>query len=263
MSLHGLDIAYTGLAAYSRQIQVIGNNIANLNTNAFKRNDIRFQDVLYQIIELPGKSPNQGVNNGVGVELGKGVQVASNPTIFEQGPFVPGVDFDVAISGEGFFRVVDAQGAVFYTRLGAFQPKGVGASGIVNIQTSQGALRLDPPVELPGNNDITTVSPDGVIQQGAFSSQILLTRFQNPDGLVQVGNQLFRATSAVGAQITGLPGTNGLGAIVNGALEGSNVDLLTELVSLVEASQSFNLNSQAFITGNEEILEAINLSQQA
>lgn len=263
MSLHGLDIAYTGLAAYSQQIQVIGNNIANLNTNAFKRNDLRFQDVLYEINQMPGKTQNPNTNNGVGVQFGKGVQISSNPTIFEQGPLIQGVDFDVAISGEGFFRVIDAEGEVFYTRLGAFQPKGIGASGIVHIQTSEGAMRLDPQIRLPGNNDITVVTPTGQVQQGSFSAQLRLTRFQNPDGLEQVGDLLFRETSAVGAITTGVPGVRGFGTIVNGALEGSNVDLLDELVGLVEASQAFSLNSQTFITGNEEVLEAINLSRQA
>lgn len=262
MAIPGMTVGATGLYAYSQQISVVGNNIANINTNGFKKSDVRFQDVLYQTLQPPGKSLISQTNNGVGVQLGNGVQISSIRTIFEQGPLVPALDFDVAINGEGFFRVVDANGDVFYTRLGAFQPKGIGASGVVNIQTPNGPVRLDPPITLPGNNAPTTVSPFGVVQQGAFSAQIELTRFQNVDGLEQVGELLFRETAAVGASFTGTPGSAGFGTLADNTLEGSNVELTSELIALILASQAFNLSSQAFVTGNEELLQAIALVQQ-
>ncbi|MBY0585630.1 flagellar hook-basal body complex protein [bacterium] len=261
MAIAGVDTSATGLIAYSGQIAVISNNVANINTAAFKRSEPRFQDILYQQVITPG-APSNLSSTGVGVSYGRGVAVATIPTIFQQGPLEQGTDLDVAINGLGFFRVRDSEGNIFFTRLGAFQPKGVGGTGPINIQVSNQTLTLDPPVVLPGNNAITTVDSLGVVRQGSFTAQINLTQVQNPDGLEQVGDLLFRETVASGATLTTTPGQPGFGTLVENRLEGSNVDLSNELIGLLQASQNFSLNSQAFVTGNEEVRQVIALVQQ-
>ena len=262
MSIGGMNIAATGLGAYSQQLAVVGNNIANVNTSAFKRNDLRFQDMLYQTTTVAGKQ-NGLTGTGLGVQFGFGVGPASNPTIFQQGPLNPGQDLDLAINGEGFFQVADADGNTFLTRLGAFQPKGVGSSGLMNLQVAGDTFTLDPPIDLPGQNATTTVSPTGVVQQGTFTAQIQLVRVSNPDGLAQVGELMFKQTPASGALLTGDPGSDGFGTIVDNTLEGSNVDITTGFIQLIGASQNFSLNSQAFVTGNQELQRAIALAQQS
>jgi flagellar basal-body rod protein FlgG len=261
MSLSGLEISATGIATYSGQIAVISNNVANIDTNAFKRSEPRFQDLLYDQVQVAGANAN-GSSTGVGIEYGRGVGLATVPTIFQQGPLEPGINLDVAIDGPGFFRVRDSEGNIFYTRLGAFQPKGVGGVGPLNIQLSNRTLVLDPSVILPGNNAETTIDNFGVVRQGSFTAQINLTQVQNPDGLEQVGDLLFRATPASGATITTTPGQPGFGSLVENRLEGSNVDFSNELINLLQASQNFNLNSKAFIVSNEEIRQVIALVQQ-
>jgi flagellar basal-body rod protein FlgG len=261
MSIRGLDVSATGLTAHSNSISIISNNVANIETAAFKRSEARFQDLLYERFLVPGSPSNLG-DPGLGIEYGRGVGIANIPTIFQQGPFIQGLDLDVAINGPGFFRVRDGEGNIFYTRLGAFQPKGTGASGPINIQVSNQTLVLDPPIVLPGNNAVATIDGQGVVRQGDFSAQITLTQIQNPDGLEQVGDLLFRETVASGATITANPGQPGFGTLVQERLEGSNVDLSNELISLLQASQNFNLNSQAFVTGNEEIRQIVALVQQ-
>ena len=260
--IRGMDISATGIFAATQRIEVTSNNVANINTNGFKRGEARFADVLYQRLVTPGNPTNLN-ETGVGVELGKGVQLSSVTTLFEQGSFVPGFDLDLAINGEGFFRVTDVEGNVFYTRNGAFQPKGAGAAGALNLQLGDRSVTLDPAIILPGQNAIASVSSDGTLTQGTFTASISLTRFQNPDGLEQVGDLLFRETIASGLATTGTPSTPGFGSIVNGALEGSNVDLSNELIALVQGSQAFALNSQSFQTGNEEIRQVIALVQQS
>lgn len=261
MAIRILNIAATGITAYSDAVSVVSNNLANLNTNGFKRSDMRFQDVMYEHLRSAGIRGSD-IPTGVGEQYGQGVSIASVPTIFSQGPLTPGLDLDVAISGEGFFRVLDSQGNAFFTRLGAFQPKGTGASGIVNLQISGETYVLDPPIILPGQNAPTNVSPTGVLTQGTFSAQIELTRFQNNDGLQQVGDLLFLQTPAAGASFTGIPGTDGFGTLVDSTLETSNVNLTNELIDLIEASQGFSLNSRSFQAGNQEILTLIALVQQ-
>jgi flagellar basal-body rod protein FlgG len=261
VAIRGLDTAGTGLTAYSEFISVVSNNVANINTPAFKRSDVRFQDLLYQVTQSPGGLPGAD-QPGLGVLYGRGVSLATIFNIFEQGPFVPGLDLDVAISGPGFFRVRDGEGNIFYTRLGAFQPKGAGASGPINIQVSNQTLTLDPPVVLPGNNAVATIDSLGVVRQGSFTGQINLTQVQNLDGLEQVGDLLFRDTVASGGSVTTTPGQPGFGVLVPNRLEGSNVDLSNELITLLQNTQNFSLNSQSFVAANEEIRQLIALSQQ-
>src|SRR5262249_42318592 len=153
-------------------------------------------------------------------------------TDFTHGPLVAGQPVDVAIDGEGFFRVVDQKNQVFYTRLGSFQPKAEGSSGPLNLQLSGQPFTLSPPVVLPGAPGTIDISPTGVVTQGnTVVGQIELVQFRNPDGLLQVGDLLFQQTGASGPPIVGFPGTSNFGRTIEGFLEGSNVDVAKELVN--------------------------------
>lgn len=260
MAIRGIDTAVTGLSAAEASLDVISNNIANNTTTAFKRSDAQFADIFYEMLLQPGIGID--VPTGVGVSLGKGTQLATTALDFTQGPLTPGLDLDAAIQGEGFFRVTDNEGNVFYTRVGAFQPKGEAAAGPLNLQLGGTVVVLSPPVILPGVLGTVTITNDGQVFQGdTFAGQIELVRFRNPQGLLQVGDSLYSATPASGPEIPGLPGDPQFGSLVGGFLEGANVDIANELIGLINASQAFNLNSQALTTGNAELLTAIQLSQ--
>lgn len=273
MSLAGIDIAVTGINSSGFNISVIGNNIANLNSDGFKSSTVQFQDLFYGVLLLqarivPGSPVTQVVQGGtvtnpLGVSFGAGVQVASTFNNFTQGPIVTGLDMDVAINGEGFFRVTDARGNVFYTRNGAFQPKADGATGPLNLQLPQGPVTLDPPIVLPGAPGVPSVNADGQVFEGTtFVGQMELVRFRNPDGLLQVGDLLFAATDVAGPEIVGRPNSSGFGVTVNGSLESSNVDLAGQLVNLLQASQAFGYSSQSLSTGIIEIDRTLELARQ-
>lgn len=258
MAIRGMDVAATGFASSEFRLDVISNNIANNTTTAFKRSDVNFADLLYETLKTGGGGTTNPT--GVGVQLGKGVRFASTALDFTQGPLTPGLDLDVAINGEGFFRVVDSQGGIFYTRVGAFQPKGDSAAGVLNLQLGGNVVAIDPPIVLPGAPGVVNVASDGRIFQGdVFVGQFQLVRFRNPLGLLQVGDSLYAATPASGPEIVGTPTDPQFGSLVGGFLEGSNVDIAIELVDLITASQAFNLNSQSFTTGNAELLTTIEL----
>lgn len=280
MSSYALGISGSGLITYSESIAVISNNLANLNTNAFKLSDARFREQSYITTYLPGLPPAANPNP-LGRQQGLGVALGAIQTDFASGPFVEGFNFDARINGvqnvngPSFFRVVDEQNRIFYTQLGAFQPKAAGASGPVNLQLQRGVFRLvniDPasgaivPIELPGGAafpGLPTWSPDGEIIEGAPTGiRVQLVRFRNPEGLLQEGDLLFSQSPNSGPEIVGFPGDPGFGTLAEGFLEGSNVDLADQTVSLLQATQAFGFNSEAFATANEEILNLLLLARE-
>ncbi|MFO0948475.1 MAG: flagellar hook-basal body complex protein [Planctomycetota bacterium] len=260
MNISGMDVGSTGMITAGDWISVVANNLANLQTNGFKRSDPTFQDIAYNVFKpFQQRQPRAAP---LGVEIGQGVRLNQVVNDFTQGPQVQGRNMDVYIAGEGFFQVVDPLGNVFYTRLGSFQPKEDGAAGPINLQLTDGPLLLFPNVTLPGDPGLPTVAPDGVITQGTTNvGRIRLVRFINPDGLEQVGDLLFRETGASGPPLQGFPGDPGYGSTIDGFLEGSNVQLASELVELVFASQLFAYSAQSFQTGNQELETTILLAQ--
>ena len=252
----------TGLVAFANQLDVIGNNLANSTTAAFKRQDAVFADIFYEAVH-PAGSPAEPPS-GLGVSYGYGTQIAGTPLDFSQGPTVAGIDLDVLIAGDGFFRVLDETGKAFYTRLGAFQPKGVGAAGALNLQLSGRSFVLDPAITLPGVNDDVRITPEGDVFQGeAFAGRFELVDFRNPSGLLARENLLFEESLASGPPVLGAPGGPGFGLTVSNSLEGSNVDFASELVTLIDASRGFQLSSESFRVGNEEVIEAIGLADRS
>lgn len=260
MSIPGMNVGATGMITSGEWIAVIANNVANAQTNGFKRSDPTFQDIAYESLKpFQQRQPRAAP---LGAQLGEGVRLNQIVNDFTQGPQVQGRNLDAYIAGDGFFQVVDPLGTVYYTRLGSFQPKEDGASGPINLQLTGGPFLLFPNVTLPGDPGLPSVADNGEIIQGTTNvGRIQLVRFLNPDGLEQVGDLLFRETGASGPPLRGFPGEPGFGPTIDGFLEGSNVQLGNELVELIFASQLFNYSAQSFQTGNQELVTTILLAQ--
>lgn len=258
--MRSLSIAATGMLAQQLNVDVISNNIANLNTTAFKRQRAEFQDLLYQSIQRVGtNAASDGTIVPAGVEVGLGVRPGAIYRISEQGSLVQtNNDFDVAISGRGFFQVDLPVGEPGYTRAGSFQ---VNADG--DLVTAEG-FPVAPGITVPADAIDVEINEDGEVLatiDGQTAPQNLgqleLVTFVNETGLEARGNNLFFETEASGTPTSGAPGTEGFGTVLQGFLEVSNVDAVSEITSLITAQRAFELNSRV-ITSGDEMLQTIN-----
>lgn len=252
--IQGMYTSATGMITSQTYLDVSSNNLANLDTTAYKNQQITFQDLFYQTVGTTSLTNRQ--------QVGFGDAVASITGLFTQGPITPtGRALDVAVQGIGFFQVTDSSGNTFYTRDGNFNTDSAG-----NLVTA-GGLQLVPPVTVPADALSVTITASGAVlatTQGSPTipvqiGQLQLTQFANTNGLARVGSNLFTTTPATGQGITGNPGTNGLGVMVPGALEGSNTNSTTELINLLIAQQSFTFNSRAFQVSNELAVSTLSL----
>lgn len=263
MALQALSTAVTGMRAQQTNVDVIANNIANANTNGFKKARVRFEDLFYQEIRRTGgQSPGGGVVP-TGIEIGTGVRLAGTLRDFRSGsPFETKAPLDLFIEGDGFFPVRISSDTIGYTRDGAFSLDNEG-----NIVT-KGGYMLEPPIQV----DLTTavavqVSQDGMVQTIDASNvvtdvgQIELARFINVQGLEANGDNVFIETPASGPAFTGVPNTDGFGKILGGFVEESNVDVVEELVSLIAAQRAFEVNSNSIKVADQMWQVANNLRQ--
>jgi len=248
-----LAIAKTGLDGQQTRLAVISNNLANVNTTGFKRGRVSFSDLLYQTVRQPGAQSSQSSQLPSGLMLGTGVRVVATSKLFAQGNVdKTNAELDVAVQGKGFLQILLPDGTVAYTRDGQLQKNANG-----EIVTAEGNL-LEPAITLPDNVQSLTIGSDGVVSvltPGAVAPQtvgnIQLAGFVNPAGLQPVGDNLFVETAASGAPQTGTPGENGLGTLVHGALESSNVNVVEELVNMIETQRAYEMNSKAIDTADQ------------
>lgn len=256
--------AATGLNAQSTQVDVTANNLANINTNGFKRNSPSFQDLLYVNDVVPGSVAAQGQQAPSGIQVGSGVRIAATPKIFTPGALTnTGSPLDVAVEGQGFFQLNLPSGEQRYTRDGAFQ---LNANG--NLVTSDGFL-VQPQITIPQDAVSVSVGSDGtvsVINAGASNAavtlgQLTLVRFANPAGLSAEGRNLFSETASSGSPIIATPGQNGTGLLRQSFLERSNVEAVGELVNLILAQRAFEFNTRSIRTSDEMLASATNLVQ--
>jgi flagellar basal-body rod protein FlgG len=268
MAITALNSAATGLRALSTRIDVIANNLANAETTAFKRQRVNFEDLMYLTKKHPGTINGSGDASPAGIQVGLGVKVSNTQLDLEQGSLDPtGGKLDLAIRGDGFFRVQVADGigdGFAYTRNGDFFRNNEG-----DIILGLGAgYRLDPEINIPINVPTSTISisEDGSvtgIPSGSTTAevygQIELSRFNNPQGLKLVGGSLFVSTDASGEAIETIPGEDGSGVLQQGFLEGSNVDPVKELVTLIKTQRNFELNSQSIQTADQALQTIANL----
>lgn len=257
--LRALTTAATGMLAQQNNLDIVANNIANVNTTGFKKSRAEFQDLLSSAIKTPGAMMNQGTYQPVGVEVGLGVKTAATTRIFTDGVLQSSNNtYDMAIEGQGFFQIVMPDGSLAYTRDGSFKVDGMG-----QLCTSDGYL-MQPQITIPQNAKEVNITSDGNVSVTVGSDttqnivgQIQVVRFQNPSGLLSVGHNMFVETPASGTPIQGTPGQDGYGSIQQGYLEGSNVQIVDELINLIKAERAFESNSK-IITASSDILRSTN-----
>ena len=253
-----LWVAKTGLDAQQTRMQVISNNLANVNTNGFKRDRAVFEDLLYQNVRQTGAQSSQDTELPSGLLLGTGVRTVATQKLHTQGNIVNTENnLDMAITGRGFYQVLLPDGDIGYSRDGAFQLDDTG-----QIVTA-GGFPIQPSLTVPSDALSVSVSSDGIVSVRTPGSptpsqigSLQLADFVNPAGLQADGNNLYLETAASGSPTIGTPGLNGVGTIVQGALETSNVNVVTELVNMIETQRAYEMNSKAIQT-NDEMLQFI------
>jgi flagellar basal-body rod protein FlgG len=261
MSTRALRTAASGMSAQELNIEVISNNIANINTTAFKKNKPQFQDLMYQQVSVsPINSQSSTAVSGNTLQIGNGVQPTSTEKIFNQGDMTQtNNQLDLAISGQGFFQVKKPDGTYAYTRDGSFKVDSEG-----KIVTSSGYY-LDPSVTIDENTLSITIAKDGSVQAtkvgGTTSTagNIELARFMNPGGLKSLGDNLYEQTEASGTPIIGTPNTSSFGSVSQGYLEASNVDIVEEMISMISAQRAYEINSKTVQTVEQMMQMANNL----
>ncbi len=264
MSVQTLYTAATGMEALETKLDVIANNMANINTTGFKKDRANFEDLIYRVNRLPGATDADGNLTSTGIEVGLGTRVSSTQTNHTQGSMqTTGNPLDFAIEGEGFFRVIDPGGDFLYTRAGNF---GINANGQLVLGSANTGWIVDPAVNIPNNAVDIVVTGDGQVQFRTTDSptlqtagQLNISNFINPDGLLKMGDNLFKETDASNTATTAQPGTPGFGVIAQGALESSNVEPVEELIDLITTQRAFELNSQVVQAGDQIMQIAANL----
>lgn len=248
-----LWISKTGLDAQQTRMATISNNLANVGTTGFKRSRAIFEDLLYQNVRQVGAQSSQTTLLPSGLQLGTGVRVVATEKLFTQGNLTRTENaFDVAVQGRGFFEILLPDGSQAFTRDGSFQ---INDQGI--MVTSEG-YQLQPPISIPQNALSVNIARDGTVSaslpgvaQVSQVGNIQLTDFINPAGLEARGENLFVASGASGPPQPGNPGINGLGTLVQGFVESSNVNVVEELVNMIETQRAYEMNSKAISTADQ------------
>jgi len=248
-----LSIAATGMLAQQTNVDVISNNIANMNTTGFKRQRAEFQDLLYEQVVRPGSSTSAQTMSPTGIQIGSGVKTGAIYRINEQGAAQQTDNqYDLAIQGHGYFQITLPDGTTGYTRDGSF-----GVSDQGELVNSDG-FPVQPGITIPQNAVSVTVSKTGqvdVVLSGNPTPQTLgqlqLATFVNEGGLEAKGGNLFLETAASGAAIVGAPGDPGFGTLMQGFVEGSNVNPVAEITALITAQRAYEMNSRVVKTADE------------
>jgi flagellar basal-body rod protein FlgG len=255
-----LYVAMTGLDAQHTRMSVIANNLANVNTVGFKRDRTVFADLLYQNVQQVGAQSSQDTTLPSGVNLGTGTRLVATEKLHGQGNLIHTENaLDVAIQGRGFLQILMPDGSLGYTRNGALQTDSSG-----QMVTAKGYL-VQPSITIPDGAQNITIASDGVVSvQLAGQTQptqvgtLQLADFINPTGLQPVGDNLYVESAASGSPQTGNPGDNGIGVLVQGSLETSNVNVVTELVNMIETQRAYEMNSKAIETSDQMLQFVLN-----
>lgn len=258
MSSNAMHVAKTGLNAQQSRIQVISNNLANVNTMGFKRDRVNFESQLYQVYRPAGAQTSEATNATSASAIGTGVRMVSTEKLYSQGSLMNTENnLDVAINGDGFFQVLLPDGRIGYTRNGAFSQN---AEGL--ITTANGYV-LQPEITIPANTVQISISSDGIVAATVAGNatpqeigQITIATFPNPRGLEPIGQNFLVETGASGQVVVSNPLTDGAGALVQGSLETSNVNVVQELVEMIEAQRAYEVNSKS-ISASDEMMRYI------
>ena len=252
-------VAKTGLDAQQTRLNVISNNLANVNTTGFKRDRAMFEDLLYQNIRQAGGQTSLTTQAPTGLMQGTGTRIIATEKIHAQGNMINTQNaLDIAINGEGFFQITQADGTTAYSRDGSFKLSSTG-----QLVTSTGQP-LAPAIVIPANASSITIGEDGIVSVELFAGggaqqlgQIQTARFINPPGLTPLGGNLYNETVASGAPQLLNPGTQAAGTLRQGMLESSNVNVVEEMVNMIETQRAYEINSKA-ISAADGMLRFLN-----
>ncbi len=256
--MKALYIASTGMSAQERNVEVISNNIANMRTTGYKRQRAEFQDLLYQQYRRAGsQTSDQGTSLPAGLEIGSGVRTVATPRVMSQGSVNPTEkELDLAVRGEGFFMIQLPDGRTGYTRDGSFERNSEGQ--LVNAS----GFTLQPGVTIPDTAKAVSISADGTVEAiiGTAAAptqlgQLQLANFVNKAGLESIGDNLFVETAASGSAQIGTPGSDSNGDLLQGYLEMSNVNSVTEIADLIAAQRAYEMNARV-ISGADEMMKS-------
>jgi flagellar basal-body rod protein FlgG len=261
--IRSLWTAATGMQVESTNIDVIANNLANVNTAGFKKSRVDFQDLLYDTIQPAGVDSSESTEVPTGVQIGHGSRVVSITKMFSPGEYINTKnELDLAIAGDGFFKISMPEGSSAYTRAGNFSLDSEG-----RIVTPDGFL-LEPEIAVPTDTVSLSVGLDGtvsVLQAGEAQpteiGTIELYRFINPAGLKSIGKNLYLESEASGDEIAGRAGENGLGYLEQGYLEMSNVSVVDEMVNMITAHRAYELNSKIVMVSDEMLQMSNNVKR--
>lgn len=248
-----LRTAATGMAAQQARVDAIAHNLANVGTTAFKRSRVQFESLLYQTLEGQRLSSYPGAETSGPLQVGRGVKVVANAKVHTQGPVeMTGRPLDIAIDGEGLLQVRRPDGTIAYTRDGSFS---LSESGLLVTHNGEAIL---PEIVVPSEAEAVTISPTGEVSatlpgnpEPILLGRIELVRFVNPAGLMALGQNLYAETIASGTPVLGYPQEEGFGRLIQGALEGSNVQVVQEMVDMITAMRAYELNSRAITTADQ------------
>lgn len=239
-------VSKTGIQAQDAKLQAIANNLANVNTVGFKRDRMVFEDLFYQSEQRPGAQTDANSVSPSGVQMGNGTRLVGTQKVFTNGNLqTTGQSLDVAIVGNGFLQVQQANGETAYTRAGQLQ---VNAEGrLVNAQ----GLPIVPDITIPANATSVSIGENGMVSVTFSGSgnqsqvgQLTLANFVNPTGLLALGDNLYQETTASGVPAVGNPGESAFGKLKQGALEGSNVQVVEEMVDMISAQRTYEMNTK-------------------
>lgn len=259
--MRGLWTAASGMRAQQMNIDTVSNNLANANTTGFKKSRANFQDLMYQTQLIAGAPTPSGGQVPTGIQVGMGVRPSSVQKVFTQGDYVhTGNDLDMAIEGDGFFKIIHGDQEVF-TRAGNFT---LDSEGFI---TTPAGDRLQPEIAIPSETVLVTITADGTLTAHGQEDTVLLTaeiplfNFANPAGLFAMGSNMLRPTEGSGEAIEGIAGSNGFGSLTNQSLEMSNVNIVDEMVAMIVGQRAYEANSKALQTGDRMLETANNLKR--
>lgn len=259
--MRSLWTSTTGMSAQNLNMDVIANNLANVSTTGFKKSRADFQDLLYQIMKVPGSPTSADTRSPTGIQVGLGVKPAAVTKVFTEGDIVQTENpLDVAIEGSGFFQVEMPDGNTAFTRAGNLKLDGDG-----RITTSDG-FPIQPEIVIPEDAREVTISQTGLVSAlvgddttSTELGNIDLADFVNEAGLVAIGRNLFRETDSSGAAALGTPGSDGYGTLLQGYVENSNVNLVEEMAHMITTQRAFEINSNVVSTSDEMMQTTTNM----
>ena len=259
--MRSLWTSTTGMSAQNLNMDVIANNLANVSTTGFKKSRADFQDLLYQIMKVPGSPTSADTRSPTGIQVGLGVKPAAVTKVFTEGDIVQTENpLDVAIEGSGFFQVEMPDGNTAFTRAGNLKLDGDG-----RLTTSDG-FPIQPEIVIPEDAREITLSQTGLVSAlvgddttSTELGNIDLADFVNEAGLIAIGRNLFRETDASGAAALGTPGSDGYGTLLQGYVENSNVNLVEEMAHMITTQRAFEINSNVVSTSDEMMQTTTNM----